>query len=242
MLRGIATNAMRSSGTDNVQRSKNLEVTIMVESGQLSEKILCCLERHQRELAEQQKLTDGTMKELLEQREQFAAVAHRIMDSVIHPRMEELKKHFDNSTTTERHGNSDFHSVCEFTHTPRFPATVSFDICLLPEESSTGLKARYDLEIFPMLMEYKRDEEKDFPLDGADEEIGLWVEEKIVVFVDTYLRLETHPFYQKDNLVTDPVCGMQISAVAATSKIEWSGRTIFFCSELCKEVFSKENK
>jgi YHS domain-containing protein len=111
---------------------------------------------------------------------------------------------------------------------------------LLPAASS--LKARYDIEILPTLMDFKREEEKSFSFNGSDEPIGLWVEEKIVDFIDTYLRLESHPLYQKDNIVIDPVCGMQISAVAATSRIEWSGRTIYFCSELCKEAFPKREK
>ncbi|KAF0217121.1 MAG: hypothetical protein FD174_3422 [Geobacteraceae bacterium] len=214
----------------------------MADNGRLSSRILNSLERHQNELAEQQKLIDSTMKELLEQRERFAAVARRTMELVIHPRMEELSRHFDNAAISERHGDADFHCFCQFAHTPRFPATVSFDICLLPEESGTGLTARYDLEIRPVLMEYKRDEEQTFPLDDSDEAIGLWVEEKIIEFVDTYLRLETHPFYQKDNIVSDPVCGMQISATAATSKVEWTGHTFYFCSEVCKEAFLEERK
>ena len=214
----------------------------MADTGRLSTRILNNLERHQGELAERQKLVDGTMKDMLEQRERFAAVARRVLESAIYPRMEELTRHFDNATLLDCHGDTDFHCVCKLTHTPRFPATVSLGISLLPGESDTGLKARYDLEILPVLMEYKRDEEITFPLHDSDEAIGLWVEEKIINFIDTYLRLETHPLYQKDNMVSDPVCGMQISATAATSKVEWPGHTIYFCSEVCKEAFLKENK
>ncbi len=214
----------------------------MAKTGRLSDKILNCLERHQRDLAERQKLIDETMNELLEQRERFAAAARRIMELVIHPRMEELPRHFDNAAITECHGNNDFHCICRFTHIPRFPATVSLDISLLPGESYTGIAARYELEILPALMEYKRDEEMNFPVEGSDEAIGLWVEEKIVECVETYLRLETHPLYQKENLVVDPVCGMQIWATAATSRIEWPDRTIYFCSEVCKEAFLKNSK
>lgn len=214
----------------------------MTEYGPLSDRILGCFERHKRELAERQKHVNETMNEMLAQRERFAAAASRIMESVIHPRMEELRRHFDNATITEWHGDSDFHSVCKFTHIPRFPATVSFDICLLPGDDYTRLTARSNIEILPVLMEYKRDEEKGFPLEGSDREIGQWVEERIVEFVGTYLRLETHPLYQKDNIVTDPVCGMQISSVAATSMIEMPGRTFYFCSEVCKEAFSKGEK
>lgn len=210
----------------------------MEEVGRLSNILTSRLEEHQRGLAEQQKRIDITMKELLEQRERFSAVSRRIMEAVVHPRMEELLRHFDNAAVTDHHGDTDFHCGCMFSHTPRFPATVSLTIGLLPGESS--LKASYDLEILPVLMEYKRDDEKSFPMDNPDEAIGLWVEEKIVEFVDTYLLLETHPLYQKDNMVTDPVCGMRISATDATGKVEWTGHTFYFCSEVCKEAFLKE--
>ncbi len=212
----------------------------MEETGRLSHTIISRLEEHQRALAEQQKQTDSTMKELLEQRERFSAVARRLMESVVHPRVEELSGHFDNASIIDHHGDTDFHCVCKFSHTPRFPATVSLSIGLLPAESS--LKASYDLEILPVLMEYKRDEEKSFPMDDSDEAIGLWVEEKIVEFIDTYLRLETHPLYQKDNIVSDPVCGMQISTNAATSRVELTGHTFYFCSEVCKGAFLEERK
>lgn len=214
----------------------------MAETGRFADKILACLERRRQELSERQKQIDSTMKELLAERERFAAVARPLLDSVIHPRMEELSRHFDNAAITDCHGDADFRCFCKFTHTTRFPATVSLDISLLPGENYTKLAARYDLEIFPVLMEYKRDEEMTFPLDNSDEAIGLWVEEKIVEFVDTYLRLETHPLYQKDNIVLDPVCGMQISATAATSRVELTGHTFYFCSEVCKETFRKNNK
>src|SRR5574340_474905 len=131
------------------------------------------------------------MQEMLEQRERFAAVARRIIESVIHPRMEELLRHFDNAAIAECHGDADFRCFCKLAHTPRFPATVSFNISLLPGESHADLTVRYDLEILPVLMEYKRDDAMTFPLQGSDEAICLWVEDKIVEFVDTYLRLET---------------------------------------------------
>lgn len=214
----------------------------MTETERLSGMIQSCFEHHQREIAEGQQAIDSTMSELLRQRERFTTVANRILESVIRLRMDELARHFTNATVTEGRGDTVFHCLCRFSHIPRFPATVSFGISLLPEEKPTELTARYDLSILPTLMEYQRDEERKFSFDGSDEAIGKWVEEKIVHFIDTYLRLETHPLYQKDNIVLDPVCGMQISAITATSKIEMPGRTIYFCSEACKEAFPKEKR
>jgi len=212
----------------------------MTDTARLSNKISGTLEKHHADISERQKILDGTMKELLEQRELFASTARHIIESVIHPRIRELTRHFDNASIMECHGDTDFHCVCKFNHVPRYPATVSLDFSVMPEDDPSRVAVHYGLEILPVLMEYKRNDEMRAAA-RSEVEIGLWIEERIVDFVETYLRLETHPLYQKDNLVTDPVCGMRVSSIAATSKVEWPGHTIYFCSEVCKDTFLKEH-
>ncbi|MFQ5737165.1 MAG: YHS domain-containing protein [Thermodesulfobacteriota bacterium] len=41
-------------------------------------------------------------------------------------------------------------------------------------------------------------------------------------------------------MALDPVCGMDIKEEDATGKVEYEGRTYYFCSEGCKEKFAKE--
>ncbi|AJE03512.1 YHS domain-containing protein [Geobacter pickeringii] len=214
----------------------------MAEVEQLSDKIRKRLDRHRHELAERQKLIDNTMKEMLDQRERFATTAHHLLESVVHPKLAELARQFDNSVVSDRHSGADFHCACDFSHTSRFPATVTFDIGLLPGGADDGLTVRSTLEIFPTLMEYKRSDETSLSLEGSEEAVVRWVEEKILEFVDTYLRLETHPLYQKDYTVVDVVCGMPISVTAAPSKVEQYGRTFYFCSEHCKDAYLKKGK
>jgi len=43
-------------------------------------------------------------------------------------------------------------------------------------------------------------------------------------------------------LVTDPVCGMKIEPESAYSKVDYGGRTIYFCSKMCEEEFRKNPK
>jgi YHS domain-containing protein len=62
----------------------------------------------------------------------------------------------------------------------------------------------------------------------------------MLLFLDTYLQLETHPIYQKDNLVTDPVCGMRMPLVEAAGSIQRDGQEIYFCSQACREAYLKE--
>ena len=210
----------------------------MEKVNSFAERISNRLEQHRHELADKQLQLDGRMKELLDQKERLATIAKRKIDSIILPRMEELALHFDNAKVVALHTDSDYNCLCEFSHTPQFPATVRFDIAILPGENES-FTIRYNLNIFPVLMEYKRNYEEVFPLEGEDEALSVWVENRILDFVNTYLRLETHPFYQKDNIVLDIVCGMRIPSTAATSSVEKDGRTFYFCSEHCKDAFIK---
>jgi YHS domain-containing protein len=38
-------------------------------------------------------------------------------------------------------------------------------------------------------------------------------------------------------MVTDPVCGMRIDAEDAAATVEHDGKTYYFCSETCRDVF-----
>jgi P-type Cu+ transporter len=38
-------------------------------------------------------------------------------------------------------------------------------------------------------------------------------------------------------IVTDPVCGMRIDPEDAAATVEHDGKTYYFCSEVCRDVF-----
>jgi YHS domain-containing protein len=212
----------------------------MEKKSPLAERILQRFERHRQELAEKQQQLDDSMKELLEQKDRLAACAKLRIETVVLPMMQELLQHFDNGRVDVQLNDDYFGCVCEFEHTPRFPASVRFGIALLPGNESC-YTARSDLNILPVLMEYNRNNEALFPLEDDNEAFSPWVEDRIIEFIDIYLRLETHPFYQKDNTVVDIVCGMHIPFTAATSSVVRDGLTFYFCSEHCKEAFIKGN-
>lgn len=205
----------------------------------LAERIRSRFEKHQRELADNQRQLDDRMKEMLDQRERHAMAAKSAIESIVKPRMEELARNFENARIEMLVTDMECICACEFAHIPRYPATVRFTIAMSVGETE-NITARYDLSIFPILMEYPRSAEETFPLSGYDDALAVWVEDKILDFIDTYLRLESHPLYQKDNTVIDIVCGMRIPSIAATSTVERHGRIFYFCSEHCKEAFVRK--
>lgn len=91
-----------------------------------------------------------------------------------------------------------------------------------------------------MLMEFNRNTEEVFPLDCDEAVLGSWVNDRVIEFIDTYLRLEIHPFYQKDNTVLDIVCGMRISSISATSSVERHGRYSTSAPSTVKKLSSGE--
>lgn len=40
--------------------------------------------------------------------------------------------------------------------------------------------------------------------------------------------------------IHDPVCGMEIKEIFKAEKLEYKGKTYYFCSTLCKIQFEKE--
>lgn len=201
------------------------------------------LERNNKEMSRKLLQVDQEMRRRLNEQELFSKTARGILSSVVYPRMRELALHFENAGIPDPAETAELGCVCRFAHTHRFPAMVSLRISLSPDENYTSLTAHYTLEILPMLMEFKRSDERNFPLKDLDrEEIGTWVEARIFDFLDTYLQLETHPLYQKDNVVTDPVCGMRFPLLEAVARIERKDETIYFCSEPCKIAYLKKHK
>lgn len=212
----------------------------MEKVDRLGERILHRFEQHRQDLDNKQRQLDSKMKEMLEQRERLSVIAKSQIESVVLPRMEELVRHFDNAKVMVLNIGANSTCIAEFAHTPSSPAVVKLGISLLPGDNES-LTARYDLSILPELMKYNRNVEEVFPLAGDEEALAVWVEDRILDFINTYLCLETHPLYQKNNTVLDIVCGMHIPVASATSSVERKGRTFYFCSEHCKEVFLKQN-
>jgi YHS domain-containing protein len=67
-----------------------------------------------------------------------------------------------------------------------------------------------------------------------------WIEQKIINFLDTYLRLEETEQYQRENTVIDPVCGMRINKAWAAAQMEHQGQIYYFCIEECRAKFAQD--
>jgi YHS domain-containing protein len=170
----------------------------------------------------------------------YTALADRLMEEVIRPRMEKLKAHFDNARMSEARTSRHTY-CCQFEHTTRFPATAYLEIGVTRDGEIKKVILQSQAEILPIFFPLEGRDELNIPLDEVDEsKAASWVEAKILHFIDNYLRLETANHYQQDNIVADPVCGMQVNKAFAPAQTTYRGKTYYFCVAECRARFAED--
>jgi YHS domain-containing protein len=117
---------------------------------------------------------------------------------------------------------------------------VTLELGVYPDANVENILVVYNLEILPIFFRFAGRDQIAFPIEGVDEpQLIEWIEKKIHDFLDTYLRLEESDHYQRENVVIDPVCGMQINKAWAAARLEYQGETYFFCVDECRAKFAE---
>jgi YHS domain-containing protein len=174
---------------------------------------------------------------------EFGATADRLVATVIRPRLEHLARHFHNAVLVAPDQSSRYEAVCRFKHTERFPATVTLTLSITHDERVEQLIGRYDLEILPVFFQFDRSDQLVQSLENVrEEELANWIDQKLIHFIDAYLRLEMADAYQRDGLVTDPICGSRITKTCAAAQEVSNDATVFFCSKTCHQKFIDQRK
>jgi YHS domain-containing protein len=182
--------------------------------------------------------TERLMQEWQARLDRYTDVADRLMQKVIRPRAERLKAHFPNAAVPEER-NTRHTCVLQFAHTSQFPASVTIELGVTRNAEGTTLVVEYKLAILPTFFPFENSDQLCVPVESVDDEkIARWVEDKIVGFVETYLRLESAEQYQTENAAIDPVCGMQVSKARPGATLEVGGRTFYFCLDECRAKFA----
>jgi len=178
------------------------------------------------------------MAEAEARHQRYTALADRLIQEVISPRVEKLKSLFDNARMPGAR-NSRHTVCCQFEHTMRFPATARLEMGVTRDGEIKTVILQSQVEILPVFFPVEGRDTLTMPLNEVDEEkAAAWVEAKIVQFVDSYLRLETSNHHQEGNMVTDPVCGMRVNKAFAPAQITYRGQTYYFCIPECQARFA----
>lgn len=189
-------------------------------------------------LAEQE-MRAAAMDEADAEVKQFEALADAIHHLEVRPRLEALVHHFPNANVEHWLSSSGIHSHCGFARTARFPATVKLTIGITHDRVARQTALQYKVSVIPLLFQFEAADELPFDPGAPDmAEIVDWIETKLQLFLETYLRIESDPNYQRENQHIDPVCGMHVQAGRATYTSVHAHHTYFFCSQVCTDRFN----
>ncbi|NQT14824.1 MAG: hypothetical protein HQ582_18870 [Planctomycetes bacterium] len=212
----------------------------MVDIEQLGQRIEAEFARADERIAQLQKEAQKKYEELGRRHEQFTAIARRLIDESGHP-LEKLVSYFDNAELSRSEDPYGFHFTCSFKHTPRYPASATLRFDATHDDEVRRIILVYSLEVIPVFMEFERTDELAFELDAVDEAKGSkWVGDKIVSFVQTYMRIPFVDQYQQGNLVTDPVARVRFLKNVAKAEAEYHAHTYYFISEETHREFADD--
>ena len=185
----------------------------------------------------------ASLAEEMERRErlatEFAAVAARLHESIVVPRVTAVMQQFVEAKVTSTSTPLGLRTECQLPRSARYPAHTKLALSIARSPEATRGFITYSLEIIPVLMAFHGECHLEFDPSSPDEtEITEWVEERLLEFVETYLRVGCEPQYQRGNLQVDPVCGMSLSVADVDEHVAAHGHTYYFCSAACRERFA----
>ena len=206
-------------------------------SGEIERKL--ALEEEKKQAYQQQLSQRHEMR--TDRLEIFSRTAEQIVNEIIRPRMERMVSYFDNASIPSPDCAAS-HCVARFETRPRYPASVTVEFSVSHDAEIEQVNVIYMLEILPIFFKYEKRDAISFSLADVDtSRCENWVEGKLLAFLDGYLQLEHIEQYQKQNLVTDPVCGMQVNKAFAIAEANLGSQKYYFCTQECHDKFVAEH-
>jgi YHS domain-containing protein len=170
--------------------------------------------------------------------EQYTAVLPRVLE-VARPRLELLAKRLGERVEVTPRVSGNTRSARFAVKSPL--AQINLTVSAYPDREAKNVAVEYDLGIVPVLMRFESHAEFATPIDNPDlVGLGKWLDDRLVEFVETYMRLHESEHYTKDQYVEDPVVKVRFPKFAAGATLEHDGKTYFFIDERTRQDFAKK--
>jgi YHS domain-containing protein len=119
-------------------------------------------------------------------------------------------------------------------------ATITLSFSLSHDGPITKAYLDCDLEVIPVYVQFDPHGRQEIAPEAPDyEQIGRWMDDRIVSFARTYLAVQFNEHYQSNNIVTDPVARTSFPKVLAESSWEYQGKLYYFVSAQTRQAFEK---
>jgi hypothetical protein len=137
----------------------------------------------------QQQLSQRT-SHLLQRSIQYRQRANELLEAVLQPRVEKVLALLGDGQVEPAGNVGRYSCTCYFSPAGRFPSTTRLELGVSHDSQFEQLLLLYDLEILPVPFVFEGSVETAFPLAAVDPKRAIaWVDERLLRFVDTYIRL-----------------------------------------------------
>ncbi len=204
---------------------------------ELRDRIRDLLAAHSAARASEQEALERAMAERRNRRRRFGAVAARIFQDVIEPRMRLVEASLEDARY-ERPGGRALRAAIHLNLARKYEAEVTFWIAIRPEHDYERLTVFSRMRVIPRLLEYRHGGHVSMDLSAIDGvALARFVDDEIVQAIGVHLQLRSEAAYRLDRKVTDPVCGMRIDPVDAVATATHDGKSYWFCAVVCRDEF-----
>ncbi len=179
------------------------------------------------------------MNEVAMRRESFSQLSVRLNAELIQPRLETLVGFFSNASLTADEPAS--RCSCRFGYCERFPSSTKISLSVEHDVAYENVVVCFEASMMPAFIKLNDRDKLIFHLDQVkDVEVTQWVEERLLEFLQAYLRIDRGTDDFEEDAVSDIVCGMRMSRSHAVSSRNINGIAYFFCSTQCAERFDAD--
>lgn len=180
--------------------------------------------------------SDRYMSEVGERRQRFEQTTARLCEEIIGPRLKAFAKHFDNASLGKRQPVG--RRTCWLSYCERFPATTQVEFTVEHDARYEKVAVCYETHMMPTFIKFDEHDRMTSRLDEVDDSVVAdWVEERLLEFLDAYLRIDRGSEDFEQDAATDPVCGMRISRSDVVATADHYGHMYYFCSTDCRDKF-----
>jgi hypothetical protein len=121
--------------------------------------------------------------------QRFEHLASHLLTTVIRPRLEILGSYFPVADLVEN--EAPHHCTCWISYTRRVPATTKVAIAVEHDVARERVVVCYDVRMTPMLLKVTEHDELTLAFgDMEDALVADWIEERLLEFLDAYLRID----------------------------------------------------
>lgn len=170
--------------------------------------------------------------------EAYTAALPRLL-AVAKPRLELLAKRLGDRAEVTPEVSGTTRSARFVVHSPL--AQIKLMVSAFPDRDVRNMAVAYDLSILPVLMRFESHAEYSTPIEAPDlDGLGKWLDDRLVGFVETFMKLHENEYYTKDQYVEDPVVKVRFPKFAAGATLEHKGQTYYFVDDRTKAEFARQ--